>query len=278
MAAIGDARVRARRARLVARRHRAGVRDAAAGGRDAGDAACASRRGSSSRQARRSPTGSRRISSCRPARPSRGRHCGATSGRSARASCCRRSISASTCSSSQLWSGTEAVALYNAVFRLVEALRLFPAAVLAVALPSLCRAGDLRPLVRVAVPITGWRGGGGGGALGRGRVAGAVRLRRAVRERGAGVPHPAAVVSADVAQLRADASARRMERRAGVRRDLRARARRQPRDERAADSGLVDRRRRVGDARHRTVPDGRMRRRAVDHDDQDRAARWPRTW
>src|SRR5213079_1858632 len=27
----------------------------------------------------------------------------------------------------QLWSGTEAVAMYNAVFRLVEALRLFPA-------------------------------------------------------------------------------------------------------------------------------------------------------
>jgi O-antigen/teichoic acid export membrane protein len=54
----------------------------------------------------------------------------------------------------QFWSGTELVALYNAVFRLVEALRLFPAAVIAVALPSLCRAGDLRPLVRVAVPIT----------------------------------------------------------------------------------------------------------------------------
>ena len=54
----------------------------------------------------------------------------------------------------QLWSGTEAVARYNAVFRLVEALRLFPAAVLAVALPSLCRAGDLRPLTRVAVPTT----------------------------------------------------------------------------------------------------------------------------
>jgi O-antigen/teichoic acid export membrane protein len=54
----------------------------------------------------------------------------------------------------QLWSGTEAVALYNAVFRLVEALRLFPAAVLAVALPSLARAGDLRPLARVAVPVT----------------------------------------------------------------------------------------------------------------------------
>jgi O-antigen/teichoic acid export membrane protein len=55
----------------------------------------------------------------------------------------------------QLWSGTESVAHYNAVFRLVEALRLFPAAVLAVALPSLCRAGDLRPLMRIAVPIAG---------------------------------------------------------------------------------------------------------------------------
>jgi O-antigen/teichoic acid export membrane protein len=54
----------------------------------------------------------------------------------------------------QLWSGTESVALYNAVFRLVEALRLFPAAVIAVVLPSLCRAGDVRPLLRVAVPIT----------------------------------------------------------------------------------------------------------------------------
>lgn len=54
----------------------------------------------------------------------------------------------------ELWSGTAAVARYNAVFRLVEALRLFPAAVLAVALPSLCRAGDVRPLLRIAVPIT----------------------------------------------------------------------------------------------------------------------------
>jgi O-antigen/teichoic acid export membrane protein len=54
----------------------------------------------------------------------------------------------------QWWSGTEMVALYNAVFRLVEALRLFPAAVIAVALPTLCRAGDLRPLVRIAAPMT----------------------------------------------------------------------------------------------------------------------------
>lgn len=55
----------------------------------------------------------------------------------------------------QRWAGTEAVAFYNAVFRLVDALRLFPAAVLAVVLPSLVRAGDLRPLARVALPITG---------------------------------------------------------------------------------------------------------------------------
>lgn len=53
----------------------------------------------------------------------------------------------------QLWSGTEAVAFYNAVFRLVEALRLFPAAVLAVILPSLVRAGDLRPMARASLPV-----------------------------------------------------------------------------------------------------------------------------
>ena len=56
----------------------------------------------------------------------------------------------------QLWSGTEAVASYNAVFRLVEALRLFPAAVLAVMLPSLVRSGDLRPLARIAGAVTGF--------------------------------------------------------------------------------------------------------------------------
>ena len=52
------------------------------------------------------------------------------------------------------WSGTQAVGLYNAVFRLVEALRLFPAAVLAVALPALCRATTARPLVRVSGAVT----------------------------------------------------------------------------------------------------------------------------
>jgi O-antigen/teichoic acid export membrane protein len=54
----------------------------------------------------------------------------------------------------QYWRGTESVALYNAVFRLVESLRLFPAAVLAVVLPSLCRADDGRPLLRVSLAVT----------------------------------------------------------------------------------------------------------------------------
>jgi O-antigen/teichoic acid export membrane protein len=53
----------------------------------------------------------------------------------------------------QWWAGTESVALYNAVFRIVEALRLFPAAVLAVTLPALCRARDFAPLVRVSIGI-----------------------------------------------------------------------------------------------------------------------------
>jgi O-antigen/teichoic acid export membrane protein len=56
----------------------------------------------------------------------------------------------------ELWQGTNVVALYNAVFRLVEALRLFPAAVLAVALPVLFRATDARPLLSVAALLTGF--------------------------------------------------------------------------------------------------------------------------
>src|SRR5262249_52213093 len=55
----------------------------------------------------------------------------------------------------QRWAGTEAVAGYNAVFRLIDALRLFPAAVLAVILPTLVRAGDMRPLTRLAAMLTG---------------------------------------------------------------------------------------------------------------------------
>jgi O-antigen/teichoic acid export membrane protein len=54
----------------------------------------------------------------------------------------------------QLWSGPERVALYTTVLRLVDALRLFPAAVLAVALPQLCRARDTQPLRQLATRIT----------------------------------------------------------------------------------------------------------------------------
>ena len=53
-----------------------------------------------------------------------------------------------------LWSGAASAGLYNAAFRLVEALRLFPAAALAVALPSLVRAADRGPLARVGVGVT----------------------------------------------------------------------------------------------------------------------------
>jgi lipopolysaccharide exporter len=51
------------------------------------------------------------------------------------------------------WHGLEAVGAYNAVFRLVEALRLFPAAVLAVVFPELCRATTLRPLRRLSAVL-----------------------------------------------------------------------------------------------------------------------------
>jgi O-antigen/teichoic acid export membrane protein len=54
----------------------------------------------------------------------------------------------------EVWWGLSLVALYNAVFRLVEALRLFPAAVLAVTLPTLVRASDRRPLTRVSLGVT----------------------------------------------------------------------------------------------------------------------------
>ncbi len=52
------------------------------------------------------------------------------------------------------WKGTAAVGLYNAIYRLVEALRLFPAAVLAVVLPTLFSATTHRPLTRIAALLT----------------------------------------------------------------------------------------------------------------------------
>lgn len=52
------------------------------------------------------------------------------------------------------WHGAAAVGAYNAAFRLVDAIRLFPAAVLAVAFPSLVRATDAGAIRRVAWPLT----------------------------------------------------------------------------------------------------------------------------
>jgi O-antigen/teichoic acid export membrane protein len=54
----------------------------------------------------------------------------------------------------EIWRGTGPVALYNAAFRLVETVRLFPAAVLAVVLPSLFRATDARALLRVSAVLS----------------------------------------------------------------------------------------------------------------------------
>jgi O-antigen/teichoic acid export membrane protein len=48
------------------------------------------------------------------------------------------------------WLGPEAAGAYNAVFRIVEALRLMPAAALAVTLPLLFAAATRRPLVQLA--------------------------------------------------------------------------------------------------------------------------------
>jgi O-antigen/teichoic acid export membrane protein len=54
----------------------------------------------------------------------------------------------------QAWSDGHDVALYNAAFRLVDALRFLPAAGLAVALPSLCRTRSERPLFGLAAALT----------------------------------------------------------------------------------------------------------------------------
>ena len=54
----------------------------------------------------------------------------------------------------EAWQGTQTVGLYNAVFRLIEALRLFPAALVAVLLPTLVRATGPAPLLRMAAALT----------------------------------------------------------------------------------------------------------------------------
>lgn len=55
----------------------------------------------------------------------------------------------------EAWLGLKAVGLYNAVFRLLDALRLIPAAVLAVVFPRLCRETSMRTLTLVAAPLVG---------------------------------------------------------------------------------------------------------------------------
>jgi O-antigen/teichoic acid export membrane protein len=54
----------------------------------------------------------------------------------------------------EAWKGTQTVGLYNAVFRLIEALRLFPSALVAVMLPTLVRATGPAPLLRMAAALT----------------------------------------------------------------------------------------------------------------------------
>jgi O-antigen/teichoic acid export membrane protein len=54
------------------------------------------------------------------------------------------------------WTGVEAVALYSAAFRLVDALRLAPAAVLAVVLPRLFGGQDARFARQLALGLTGF--------------------------------------------------------------------------------------------------------------------------
>jgi O-antigen/teichoic acid export membrane protein len=54
----------------------------------------------------------------------------------------------------QHWTGTEAVAHYGAVFRLIDAMRLFPAALLAVLLPVMFRSRDTAFLVKLSLGLT----------------------------------------------------------------------------------------------------------------------------
>jgi O-antigen/teichoic acid export membrane protein len=52
------------------------------------------------------------------------------------------------------WLGLEAVGGYNAVFRLVEAMRLLPAAVMAVTFPLLVQSADMRLVQRIGAILT----------------------------------------------------------------------------------------------------------------------------
>jgi O-antigen/teichoic acid export membrane protein len=54
----------------------------------------------------------------------------------------------------QRWSTAEAVAQYGAVFRLIDAMRLFPAALLAVVLPRMFRGRDVAFLLKLSIGLT----------------------------------------------------------------------------------------------------------------------------
>lgn len=56
----------------------------------------------------------------------------------------------------QHWSGATAVAQYGAVFRLIDAMRLFPAALLAVMLPRMFRGHNTSLLLKLSVGLTGF--------------------------------------------------------------------------------------------------------------------------
>ncbi len=56
----------------------------------------------------------------------------------------------------QHWSGTTAVAQYGAVFRLIDAMRLFPAALLAVMLPRMFRGRNTALLLKLSAGLTGF--------------------------------------------------------------------------------------------------------------------------
>jgi O-antigen/teichoic acid export membrane protein len=53
----------------------------------------------------------------------------------------------------QAWHGVDTVGIYNAAFRIVEALRMIPAAVLAVTFASLCASQDLRMVQRLTAML-----------------------------------------------------------------------------------------------------------------------------
>ncbi|MGQ0736877.1 MAG: oligosaccharide flippase family protein [Acidobacteriota bacterium] len=53
------------------------------------------------------------------------------------------------------WHGLDSAGVYNAAFRLVEALRILPAAMLAVVFPSLCHARTFGPLGRLVAGLAG---------------------------------------------------------------------------------------------------------------------------